>query len=91
MADSANDTLTPEKTSTAAGLLTGVGSKFTSAYNSLKSTFVGGDSSAKTAGTTSSSSFLTNPIIWVVVLVAAGVVYFKKFRKPGRKAVKWRK
>lgn len=87
MADSApaTDVLTPSKQSTVAGLLTSARTKITSLFSSSDT------SGMKVAGGTDSGSFLTSPLLWVGVVVAAAAVYLVKFRKPGRKAVKWRK
>jgi hypothetical protein len=84
------DELTPTpatKQSTVGGLLSG-------ATSSLKGLFSGSTSTASglaSGGSTTSTSFLTNPLVWVAVLVSGVVVYFLKFRKPARKGIKFRK
>jgi hypothetical protein len=85
MADTpATDSLTPSKQSTVANLLT-------SARTKITSLFASDTTGAKVAGGSSSSSFFASPLLWAGVVLAAAAVWFLKFRKPGRKAVKWRK
>lgn len=86
MADTpATDSLTPSKQSTVANLLTSARTRITNLFSSADTT------GARVAGGDSSSSFFASPLLWVGVALAAAGVWFFKFRKPGRKAVKWRK
>jgi hypothetical protein len=85
------DAITPDATSkqsTVGGLLAG-------AKSSLSGLLSGGSNSTASGlasgGSSATPSLLTNPILWVAVVVAGVVVYFAKFRSPSRKGIKFRR
>jgi hypothetical protein len=80
------DAITPDSTSkqsTVGSLLAGAQSSLTNLFHSSNSTASG----LTSGGSSTSTSFLTNPIVWVAVVVAGVVVYFAKFKKKGRRGV----